>query len=114
MLCSVDASAASTFKAIKGIDLFEHVWDNLGAYADLGCEVAIKYLMTSENTGAEEIEQFVIRAGQLRGAHVIGDVSHYDPNPAPAIIAACISCGCLRPRQGAVSSWRRRRPLRDG
>jgi pyruvate-formate lyase-activating enzyme len=88
VLCSVDAGAASTFKAIKGIDLFEHVWDNLGAYADLGCEVAIKYLMTSENTGAEEIEQFVIRAGQLRGAHVIGDVSHYDPNPAPAIIAA--------------------------
>lgn len=60
--CSVDAGTRETYRAVRGVDAFETVWENLKAYAKINSAgVSAKYIVTTGNAALAETDAFVER-----------------------------------------------------
>ena len=58
---SIDAGNVETFKKVRGVKVFEKVFQNLKTYADAceGKNIIIKYIFTNDNSSYEEIDGFL-------------------------------------------------------
>ncbi|WP_243358625.1 radical SAM protein [Fundidesulfovibrio terrae] len=67
IVCSIDAGTRETYRQVRNVDGFEAVWKNVETYAALNPQqVHLKYIVTTQNAGAEETDAFVdrcVRAG---------------------------------------------------
>jgi len=59
---SVDAGTRETYKAVKGRDRFDIVWENVGKYAASGGKMALKYILRHNNSDEANIQGFIARA----------------------------------------------------
>ena len=76
---SVDCGTPETFHRLKGKDLFDKVWENLGAYAATGGSVGAKYIISKDNYQKKELDGFIEYAHRfgIRSAYV--DIDHNIP-----------------------------------
>lgn len=86
VLCSVDAGSQQTYQALKQTDRYDTVWRNLSIYLDRSAEVTVKYIVTPENCGLNELKQFVKTAAAHKIPTIIGDIDHRLTRPDPKII----------------------------
>jgi sulfatase maturation enzyme AslB (radical SAM superfamily) len=76
---SVDCGTRETFHRLKQNDLFDKVWEHLGAYAATGGSVGAKYIISKDNYQKRELDGFIdhaLRFG-LRSAYI--DIDHNVP-----------------------------------
>lgn len=59
LIVSVDSGTRETFKNIKGVDLFEEIWKNIGLYASEGGNVIVKYIIMGVNSNSEDLDGFI-------------------------------------------------------
>mgnify|MGYP000299703919 FL=1 len=70
LLISVDSGTRETFKKVKGVDLFEQVWENIGRYASDNGNVILKYILMSSNYGIEDLNGFIEKCKQYGIKHL--------------------------------------------
>lgn len=65
---SLDASTQEEYKALKGVDLYEKVIDNIAYYAKHCNTVGVGYVVTSKNIS--QIESLVMRIRELKASYI--------------------------------------------
>ncbi|MDD2707165.1 MAG: radical SAM protein [Verrucomicrobiae bacterium] len=72
-LCtSIDSGSRESFKRIRGKDLYDQVWENLGRYAAVNKRrVEPKYIIMDENSGEPELLGFVEKCVEKGMAHFV-------------------------------------------
>lgn len=79
MVVSVDSGTRETFKQIKGVDLFDRVWENIGKYASENGNVILKYILMGSNFDAENLNGFIEMCTKHGIKHIrISRNWHYD------------------------------------
>jgi MoaA/NifB/PqqE/SkfB family radical SAM enzyme len=56
---SVDSGTPETYRKIKGKNLFEKVWANVGSYASINSGYTLKYIVMDGNNSEEEVCAFI-------------------------------------------------------
>jgi len=84
--CGVDAGTRGTYGRIKGRDLFDRVWRNLGEYAASGGDVAAKIIVTTENH--HEVVPFLERARAAGVRSILYDVDYFEPCQPDEVVRA--------------------------
>jgi sulfatase maturation enzyme AslB (radical SAM superfamily) len=81
---SIDAGNRETYKQIKGVDVFDRVFINVGKYTAMGGNITLKYIFMPANSNKENVEGFIINAvnNGIRqiylSANVYKETSHSD------------------------------------
>lgn len=66
VITSVDAGTADTYKAIRGGDFYNHVFENLFQYAQCNAQnIIIKYIIIGKNSSYTELKAFVVKTKEL-------------------------------------------------
>lgn len=65
MLISIDSGTKETYRKIKGVDLFEQVYENIKKYIFCGGKIVLKYILLEENVGNDDLTGFIQMCKQL-------------------------------------------------
>jgi len=63
---SVDAGTRETYKKVKGLDMFDRVWENITRYADRGVKFVLKYIFLPENSNDVDVEGFIQEISKVK------------------------------------------------
>jgi molybdenum cofactor biosynthesis enzyme MoaA len=58
---SVDAGTRETYKAVKGKDRFDVVWQTVEKYCRTGGDMTVKYILRQNNSDENNVRQFIAR-----------------------------------------------------
>lgn len=84
LTCSMDAGTRGTYAAVRGVDGFEQVWENLRRYLAAGPNnVAVKYIVTRDNAAENEIEAFAERCRREGVRRVVISKDFYREHVSP-------------------------------
>jgi sulfatase maturation enzyme AslB (radical SAM superfamily) len=87
VVVSVDAGTRSTYRVIKGVDVFDQVMKNITTYAEVAPgKVAAKIILIEEN--AQEVDRFLDTIQKAGVTHVIADMDAATSSPSEEIIMA--------------------------
>jgi hypothetical protein len=81
----VDAGSRKGYQKVKGVDLYDAVWQNLQAYSSAGATVNVKYIMQPENCSQSELREFVKKAILNGSPTIIGDFDYRLSEPTTEI-----------------------------
>jgi molybdenum cofactor biosynthesis enzyme MoaA len=68
---SVDAGTREAYKAVKGRDRFETVWESVKKYCASGGDMTIKYILRKNNSDAENVRGFWTRVKDCKPRRVV-------------------------------------------
>jgi predicted O-methyltransferase YrrM len=73
---SIDCGTRESYLQMKGKDLFDVVWNNLGEYASTGGEASAKYIISHDNITRKDLDGFINQMikYKIRWAHI--DINH--------------------------------------
>ncbi|GHV28405.1 hypothetical protein FACS1894167_05310 [Synergistales bacterium] len=83
MNVSVDSGIRETYKLVKGLDVFDRVFENIGKYIAKGVRVIVKYIFLPQNSDDENVIGFInncIKAG-VKEIQISRDYSNPDALP---------------------------------
>ena len=100
ILCSIDAGSQTTYESIKGLNLYDTVWENLKAYVAAGAKVSIKYLVLNDYWTYDEIRGFIHKDLDIGKITILGDIDHRYPTPTPEILRALAYLQLLTDKHG--------------
>lgn len=86
LLCSVDAGSRKGYQEVKGVDLYEVVWQNLEAYSSAGATVNVKYIMQPINCSRQELRGFIEKVILHGKPTIIGDFDFRLAEPTTEIL----------------------------
>lgn len=62
---SLDAGTKETYRAVKGLDVYEKVCETLRKYKDSGSHILLKYIILPENCSKEDFDGFTALAEEI-------------------------------------------------